>query len=89
MTMNRRSVITAGLAGVAAVGAHIVSRAQTQTPARQARMSGPLFFDVETTNGVVTLSGNVKTKAEEDKALSIAHASKGVRRVVNHMKVAA
>ena len=44
---------------------------------------------VETTNGVVTLSGNVKTKAEEDKALSIAHASKGVKRVVNHMKVAA
>ena len=42
---------------------------------------------VETTNGVVTLSGNVKTKAEEEKALSIARGSKGVKRVVNHMKV--
>ena len=44
---------------------------------------------VETTKGVVTLTGNVKTKAEETKALSIARGSKGVKRVVNHMKVVA
>jgi len=44
---------------------------------------------VDTKNGVVTLSGNVKTKAEETKAISIARGSKGVKRVVNHMKLAA
>jgi hyperosmotically inducible protein len=44
---------------------------------------------VETTKGVVTLSGNVKTKVEETKALSIARGTKGVKHVVNHMKIAA
>jgi len=49
MAMNRRSVIKAGLAGVAAASAQIVPRAQ----APAARLNGPLFYDVETTNGVV------------------------------------
>ena len=44
---------------------------------------------VETTKGVVTLSGNVKSRAQEDKAMAIARGSKGVKRVVNRMKVAA
>jgi hyperosmotically inducible periplasmic protein len=46
-----------------------------------------LDIHVETNNGVVTLTGNVKTKAEMDKALSIAHATHGVKRVVNKMKM--
>ena len=48
-----------------------------------------LDIHVETNNGVVTLSGNVKTKAEETKAMSIARDTHGVKRVVNKMKVAA
>ncbi len=44
---------------------------------------------VETNNGVVTLTGNVKTKAEMTKAMSIARGTHGVKRVVNHLKVAA
>ena len=46
-----------------------------------------LDIHVDTKNGVVTLSGNVNSKAEETKAISIARGSKGVKRVVNHMKL--
>ena len=48
-----------------------------------------LDIHVETNNGIVTLSGNVKTKAEMEKAMSVARGTHGVKRVVNHMKMAA
>jgi hyperosmotically inducible protein len=48
-----------------------------------------LNVNVDTNNGVVTLSGNVQSKAEAAKAMSIARDSKGVKRVVNHLKMAA
>lgn len=38
-------------------------------------------------NGVVWLSGTAKTKADADKAHSIAHATEGVKSVKNHIKV--
>ncbi|HEV3140002.1 MAG TPA: carboxylesterase family protein [Vicinamibacterales bacterium] len=73
---SRRNVIKAGLAGVAAVGANIVPRAQTQTanrPASQStpqkasqsspeKIAGPLFFDVETTHGRVRGMANTGIK---------------------------
>src|SRR5579872_2377293 len=66
MAMNRRSVIKAGLAGVAAAGARIVpAAAEAQTSAGQSsagRMSGPLFFDVETASGVVRGMANTGIK---------------------------
>ena len=46
-----------------------------------------LAINVDTTNGVVTLKGTVKTKAEANKAVMIARNSKGVKRVVNDLKV--
>jgi osmotically-inducible protein OsmY len=46
-----------------------------------------LNINVDTNNGVVTLKGNVKTRAEANKAMAIARDSKGVKRVVNEMKV--
>jgi hyperosmotically inducible protein len=46
-------------------------------------------IDVDTNNHVVTLTGTVKTKAEANKAVAIARDTKGVKRVVNHLKVAA
>jgi hyperosmotically inducible protein len=46
-----------------------------------------LAINVDTTNGVVTLTGTVKTQAEMNKAMTVARNSKGVKRVVNHMKV--
>ena len=46
-----------------------------------------LKIDVDTNDGVVTLSGTVKSSAEADKAVSIAQKSAGVKRVVNHLRV--
>ncbi|HEU5258487.1 MAG TPA: BON domain-containing protein [Vicinamibacterales bacterium] len=46
-------------------------------------------INVDTNNHVVTLTGTVKTKAEAAKAVSIARETKGVKRVVDHLKVAA
>ena len=38
-------------------------------------------MEVETVNGVVTLKGNVATKAEHDKAIATAKGIKGVKSV--------
>lgn len=46
-----------------------------------------LKINVDTNDGVVTLSGNVKSMAEADKAIAVARQSSGVKRVVNHMRV--
>jgi hyperosmotically inducible periplasmic protein len=46
-------------------------------------------INVDTKNHVVTLTGTVKTKAEAEKAVAVARDTKGVKRVVNHLKVAA
>jgi osmotically-inducible protein OsmY len=48
-----------------------------------------LKINVDTSNGVVTLTGTVKSKAEMDKAMTTARNSKGVKRVVSHLKTAA
>jgi osmotically-inducible protein OsmY len=48
-----------------------------------------LSIDVDTHNGVVTLSGMVKSKAEATKAMAMARESKGVKRVVSKLKVQA
>ena len=47
-----------------------------------------LKIDVDTNDGVVTLSGTVPSKAVADKAVADARGTKGVGRVVNHLKVA-
>jgi len=46
-----------------------------------------LKINIDTNDGVVTLSGNVKSKAEADKAVAIARQSAGVKRVVNNLRV--
>jgi hyperosmotically inducible protein len=46
-----------------------------------------LKIDVDTTDGVVTLSGNVKNRAMAEKAMSIARGSAGVKQVVDKMHV--
>jgi len=46
-------------------------------------------INVDTNNHVVTLTGTVKSKAEAAKAVTIARETKGVKRVVDHLKVAA
>jgi hyperosmotically inducible protein len=48
-----------------------------------------MSIKVDTDKGVVTLSGNAKTKEEADKAASIAKNTKGVVSVKNDIKVGA
>jgi osmotically-inducible protein OsmY len=46
---------------------------------------GALIVDVK--DGVVTLSGNVQLEKQKDKAERLAHKVKGVKSVVNQLKV--
>jgi hyperosmotically inducible protein len=48
---------------------------------------GGLKINVDTKEGVVTLTGNVATRAEADQAVKIARATDGVTRVVDNLKV--
>ena len=73
--------------GDAVTDAAITSEVKTKFLAEPG-VSG-LAIDVDTNNGVVTLSGNVKSKAEAAKAMMIARNSKGVKRVVSKLKVVA
>jgi para-nitrobenzyl esterase len=70
---SRRSVIKAGLASLVAAGARGVPLAEAQSSTAQgprgaaavmssARLTGPLFFDVETTHGVVRGMANTGIK---------------------------
>jgi osmotically-inducible protein OsmY len=71
--------------GEAITDAAITSAVKTKFLAEPG-VSG-LAIDVDTNNGVVTLTGNVKSSAEADKAISVARQSAGVKRVVNHLHV--
>ncbi len=44
-------------------------------------------IDVDTSNGVVTLSGTLDTDAQRQRALQLARETDGVRQVVDHLKV--
>jgi hypothetical protein len=46
-----------------------------------------LAIDVDTTNGVVTLSGVVRSEAEHTKAVQLAKDTQGVKSVVDHLTV--
>ena len=50
-------------------------------------MVGALRIDVDTFKGVVTLSGRVKSKAEEDKAIAIAKSITGVTDVKSTLQI--
>jgi hyperosmotically inducible protein len=48
---------------------------------------GPLRIDARTVQGVVTLSGTVKSQAEADHAVAVAKKVSGVRGVKSELKV--
>jgi osmotically-inducible protein OsmY len=54
--------------------------------AKDKTVSG-LNIHVETTNGVVTLSGNAKTREEAEKAVTLAKSTAGVTSVKNDIKI--
>ena len=71
--------------GEVVTDAAITSEVKTKFLADTA-VSG-LKIDVDTKDGVVTLSGTVKSNAEANKAVEIARQSAGVKRVVNNLRV--
>jgi hyperosmotically inducible protein len=74
----------AGRAGAAVTDAAITSAVKSKLLADTA-VSG-LKIDVDTNSGVVTLNGNVGTKAEAERAVSLARGTDGVTRVVNNLR---
>jgi hyperosmotically inducible protein len=48
-----------------------------------------LKIEVDTKDGVVTLNGTVRTRAEADRAAMLARETNGVKRVVNKLKITA
>lgn len=47
-----------------------------------------LKIDVDTKDGVVTLTGNVPTSSEKERALQLARDTTGVKRVIDQLKIA-
>jgi hyperosmotically inducible periplasmic protein len=71
--------------GAAVTDAAVTSAVKTKFLADTA-VSG-LNIDVDTRDGVVTLTGTVATKAEADRATSLARESNGVKRVVSNLRI--
>ncbi len=76
---------TADRAGEAVTDAGITGAVKAKLLADQA-VSG-LAIDVDTNGGVVTLSGEVNTRAEADQAVTLARGTEGVSRVVDKLRV--
>jgi osmotically-inducible protein OsmY len=72
-------------AGAAVSDAAITSAVKTKFLADPS-VAG-LKIDVDTNAGIVTLSGMVATRAESEKAMSLASQTSGVKNVVNHLRV--
>ena len=46
-----------------------------------------LDLNIDTVNGVVTVTGKVRTRAERERALALARETNGVRQVVDHVTI--
>lgn len=76
---------TADRAGEAVTDVGITAAVKAKLLADQA-VSG-LAIDVDTSGGVVTLSGEVNTRAEADQAMTLARGTEGVSRVIDKLRV--
>jgi hyperosmotically inducible protein len=76
---------TAGRAGDAITDAALTTAVKTKFLA-DTTVSG-LSIDVDTSNGVVTLTGKVRSARERDRALEIARGTDGVKSVVDRLTI--
>jgi hyperosmotically inducible periplasmic protein len=76
---------TAGKAGAALTDAAVTSAVKTKLLADSS--VGGMKIDVDTNNGVVTLTGSVTSRAEAAQAVKLAHETDGVKRVVDRLHV--
>jgi hyperosmotically inducible periplasmic protein len=74
-----------------------VDRAMYSDPALTAAVKGKLMadttvaglrIDVDTRDGVVTLTGQVRSQTEKDQALKLARETNGVKSVIDRLTVA-
>lgn len=82
---QRKAGDTADSAGAAAANAALTTKVKTKFLADE-RVSG-LKIDVDSNNGVVTLTGTVATAAEKKAAVALAKETDGVKSVVDRLKV--
>lgn len=82
---QRKAGDTTDRAGNAVGDATLTTKVKTQFLADD-NISG-LKIDVDSKNGVVTLTGNVPTAAEKARALKVAKSTEGVKSVVDRLKV--
>ena len=79
------------LAGCAATTSRTGDDLTTTTEVKIALLNdtrvGGLRLDVKTFQGVVTLSGTVKSDADAQQAMAVARAVHGVRRVTSELKI--
>jgi len=84
---GRKTAEAAGKAGAVVTDAALTSAVKAKLLA-DPDVSG-LKIDVDTSNGVVTLTGNVSTQAEADEAIQLARTTEGVRDVASKLNVKA
>jgi hyperosmotically inducible periplasmic protein len=84
---GRKTAEAAGKAGAVVTDAALTSAVKAKLLA-DPDVSG-LKIDVDTSNGVVTLTGNVSTQAEADEAIQVTRTTEGVRDVVSKLRVTA
>ena len=82
---GRKTAEAAGKAGGVVTDAAMTSAVKAKLLA-DPKVSG-LQIDVDTTNGVVTLTGNVSTQGEADEAVRLTRTTEGVRDVVSKLRV--
>jgi hyperosmotically inducible periplasmic protein len=82
---GRKTADAADRAGVVVTDAAITSAVKAKLLG-DPDVSG-LKIDVDTNDGVVTLSGDVKTKVEANEAMRLARTTEGVRDVVSKLRV--
>lgn len=69
------------------VASNAATTAKIKTALLTDKVAPGMKIDVDTKNGVVTLSGQVETAAQKQRAEAIARHTQGVKKVVNHLTV--
>ena len=82
---GHKAAETADKAGGLVTDAAVTTAVKTKLLA-DSRVGG-LKIDVDTNHGVVTLTGNVATKAEATQAITLARGTEGVRDVVDKLRI--
>jgi len=84
---GRKTAEAAGRAGGVVTDAALTSAVKSKLLA-DPKVSG-LKIDVDTSNGIVTLTGDVATQAEADEAMRLARTTEGVQNVVSKLRITA